>query len=77
MIGKRQNFSLSSKGIYSSDNTEMTYSAMLREARDHLDMGESVAPDGTFRRREDRAAMLDAVRVSNAFSRSSMRLCRL
>ena len=47
------------EGIYSSRFSELTYKTMRQEAGGHLLKGESVVLDGTFRRAEERARMVD------------------
>jgi predicted kinase len=43
-------------GIYSPEFTERTYAALLNEAREHLQRGQSVILDASFLRRNDRKA---------------------
>ncbi len=46
------------RGIYSPAFTERTYAVMLERASDGLCRGESVVLDGSYSRRDDRAAVL-------------------
>ena len=54
------------EGIYSSGSSELTYRAMREEAGAHLLKGESVVLDGTFRRAEERARMVELAREMGA-----------
>ena len=46
------------EGIYSPQFSALTYETMLSEAKQHLQEGETVILDGTFRRSEERARAL-------------------
>jgi uncharacterized protein len=54
------------EGIYSAEFTRRTYDAMLAQALRHLEAGRSVVLDATYRRRDQRARVLEAARRRGA-----------
>ena len=54
------------EGIYSPSFSDRTYAAMLEKAREHLQAGDSVILDGTFRRAKERRDVLDLAKDLNA-----------